>query len=582
MMGGHIFAVSSICLLFRRDPPDSYWPAMHQLQSRNNERVQATTPLTGSGRPMRPSPRRTAAEKRGSSSSTRALHALGVLGLIGVFASAFLLAAGAASEPTQYVPARSGGWPGWLAGPLEGLHVGITSGSFQTLTLIMAAGYVAVLLTVRTLSARVLWVTILAAHLALLLGPPLISQDVFGYLDFARLGALHGLDPYTHVAAQVPTDPAYLFVGWPFQNSPYGPLFTLGSYAVAPLGLAAGLWTLKVLAVAASLAAIALIARAAGNEEARSVNPPAGASATGARESRSLSIIPEGSSSRFAAAFVGLNPVLLELAVGGAHNDTLLLLTLGATLLLTAGAGRAGIHFRAGAATLVAGVAIKATAGLALPFLILGAGQNGGDGAGRDGSGARERLRVAGAAGLSLVLLALLGLIGFGSHAFGFIGAISEQQQLVATHSVPAETARLVGLHGTPSWWRHCFIAGFVAVSVYALWRTLRGADWRVAAGWTTLALLLSTAWLLPWYAVWPLPLAAVSGDRRLRIAVLVFCAYALLIHLPLADGLLSPRHVTCHTRKDCIPGGGFRLGGHRIHLTGLKVPGDVTLDLRR
>jgi alpha-1,6-mannosyltransferase len=497
-----------------------------------------------------------------------------MLGLLGVFTSVFLLAAGAASEPTQYVPARSGGWPGWLAGPLESLHVGITSSSFQTLTLIMAAGYVAVLLTVRTLSARMLWVTILAAHLALLLGPPLLSQDVFGYLDFARLGALHGLDPYTHVAAQVPTDPAYLFVGWPFQHSPYGPLFTLASYAIAPLGLAGGLWALKALAVASSLAAIALIARAAGAEEGRSAPPSAGASATSARKSRGLWIIPEGNSSRFAAAFVGLNPVLLELAVGGAHNDTLLLLALGATLLLTAGAGRAGLHFRAGAATLVAGVAIKATAGLALPFLILGARG--------DGSRARERLRVAGAAGLSLALLALLGLIGFGSHAFGFVGAISEQQQLVATHSLPAETARLVGLHGTPSWWRHCFIAGFVAVSVYALWRTLRGADWRVAAGWTTLALLLSTAWLLPWYAVWPLPLAAVSGDRRLRAATLIFCAYALLIHLPLANGLLSPRHVTCHTRKDCVPGGGLHLGRDRIHLTGLKIPDHVTLDLRR
>jgi hypothetical protein len=214
-------------------------------QSRNNERVQATPPLTASGRPMRSARRRAAAGPRGSSSSTRALRALGLLGLLGVFTSAFLLAAGAASEPTQYVPARSGGWPGWLAGPLEGLHVGITSSSFQTLTLIMAAGYVAVLLTARTLSARMLWVTILAAHLALLLGPPLISQDVFGYLDFARLGALHGLDPYTHVAAQAPTDPAFLFVGWPFQNSPYGPLFTLGSYAIAPLGLAGGLWALK-------------------------------------------------------------------------------------------------------------------------------------------------------------------------------------------------------------------------------------------------------------------------------------------------------------------------------------------------
>ena len=68
---------------------------------------------------------------------------------------------------------------------------------------------------------------------------------------------------------------------------------------------------------------------------------------------------------------MGLNPVLLELAVGGAHNDTLLLLALAAALLLTAGANP---RFRAGAAALVAGIAIKVTAGLALPFLLLGAG----------------------------------------------------------------------------------------------------------------------------------------------------------------------------------------------------------------
>ena len=74
------------------------------------------------------------------------------------------------------------------------------------------------------------------AHVILLLGPPLISQDVFGYLAFARMGALHGLDPYTHVAAEAPADAIFQFVGWPFQHSPYGPLFTLASYAIGAAG----------------------------------------------------------------------------------------------------------------------------------------------------------------------------------------------------------------------------------------------------------------------------------------------------------------------------------------------------------
>jgi hypothetical protein len=468
------------------------------------------------------------------------LRALGALGLLGVLSSVFLIAAGAATRPSLYVPARSGGWPGWLAGPFEGFGVGITPDRFQTLTLIMVASYLAVLLAAHTLSGRALVVAVVAAHVILLLGPPLISQDVFGYLGFARLGALHSLDPYTHVAAQAPTDPVYSFLGWPHQHSPYGPLFTLASYAIAPLGLAGGLWALKALAVASSLGAVALVARAATRL---------------------------GHSPRFAVAFVGLNPVLLELAVGGAHNDTLLLLALAAALVLTAGANP---RFRAAASALVAGVGIKVTAGLVLPFLVLAPPRM------------RERLRVAAGAGLSLALLAAVGLIGFGLHAFGFLSAVSEQQQLVATHSIPAETARLVGLHGTPSWWRHCFVAGFVVILAYALWRTVRGTDWRVAAGWTTLALLLSTAWLLPWYVIWPLPLAAVSGDRRLRTATLVFCAYALLIHLPLAGGWLSPRHVTCHTRKDCVTPSVRRDSGHHVHLTGLQIPSHVALDLRR
>ncbi len=454
-----------------------------------------------------------------------ALRALGSLGLLGAVCSVLLLSAGAATRPSIYVPGRSGGWPGWMAGPLEGLDVGITKGSFQTLTLIMCASYVLVLLAADALPMRAIAGAILAANVALLLGPPLLSQDVFGYIGFARMGALHGLDPYTRLAADLPSDQIFSFLGWPFLHSPYGPLFTLASYATAPLGIAGALWTFKAVAVASSLGALVLIARAASRL---------------------------GHSARWAVAFVGLNPVMLSLALGGAHNDALVLLLLAAALALTATAAHTGARalssagagdgtrpgdrsgaplarYRAGALALAAGVGVKVTAGVVLPFLVLAPATW------------RERARTAGVAVLGLALVGVVGVAGFGVHALGFLDAVGEQQQLVASHSVPAETARLLGMSGTPGWWRHLFLASFVAVFAVALWRTARGADWRVAAGWTTLALLVSTAWLLPWYAIWPLPLAAVSGDRRLRTATLVFCAYAILIHLPLADPLLSP-----------------------------------------
>jgi hypothetical protein len=551
--------------------------------------------------------------------SSGALRALGVAGLVGVVASVLAVAAGAAGAPTQYVPGRSGGWPAWLYGPLHGLGLGIGSSSFQALTLAMCASYVAVLLAARVLPGRAIAAAIVAVNVVLLLGPPLLSQDVFGYLSFARLGVLHGLDPYTHVAAEAPTDAAFPFIGWPFQNSPYGPLFTLGTYPLAPLGLAGGLWALKAVAVASSLGAVALIARAAERM---------------------------GRSGKWAAAFVGLNPVTLELAVGGAHNDALVLLVLAGALLLTAGtsttsaptadfstadtstadtstgdtsttdastgdtsttiastgdssttdAARAGgtPNFRAAAALLVVGVGVKASAGLVLPFVVLAPDRM------------SERVRVAASAAGALVLLALVAVVGFGAHAFGFLDSIGEQQQLIATHSIPAETARWVGLDGLPSWWRDLFAAGFVLVLALCLWRTgaprLKGgvgADWRAMAGWATLALLLSTAWLLPWYAVWALPLAALADSRRLRGATLAFCAYAILIHLPLADPLLSPARHLAHGKRVARPlvgaaaettaaaaparstaRAGQRAGDDGVVFAGLQVVRDAALDL--
>src|SRR5262249_33398979 len=389
--------------------------------------------------------------------------------------------------------------PHGRAGPPAGRGEVLGKGGSQTLPLAIGAASPVALRAARALPIAVLAAGVVIAHTILLLGPPLISQDVFGYLAFARLGALHGLDPYTHFPAQAVSDPVFPFLGWPFQHSPYGPAFTLASYATVPLALAGGLWAFKAVAVASSLGAVALIARAAARL---------------------------GRSPRWAMAFVGLNPVLLVLAVGGAHNDTLIILLLAGALALTVPPSP---RFRAGACALVAGIGVKVTAGLVLPVLVLAPPR------------APERPGSAIAAAVSLAALAALGLIGFGSHAFGFLGAVGEQQQLVAVHSIPAETARLVGLNGTPAWWRHLFLGAFAAVFAVNLWRTARGADWRAAAGWATLALLLSTAWLLPWYAIWLLPLAAVSGNRRLPAATLRSCASALLIPLPLADPLLSP-----------------------------------------
>ncbi len=56
--------------------------------------------------------------------------------------------------------------------------------------------------------------------------------------------------------------------------------------------------------------------------------------------------------------------------------------------------------------------------------------------------------------------------------------------------------------------------------------------------GWASVALLVTLSWVLPWYVLWVLPLAALSRSRRLRDAALVLGAYLIVAWAP-ASGLL-------------------------------------------
>jgi hypothetical protein len=85
--------------------------------------------------------------------------------------------------------------------------------------------------------------------------------------------------------------------------------------------------------------------------------------------------------------------------------------------------------------------------------------------------------------------------------------------------------SRVLGSDGLSEGVRVAFAVGFGAVAIGLLVWVRRGADWVTAAGWATLALLLSTTWLLPWYGAWLMPLAGLSSDRRLRLAAVAFTA---------------------------------------------------------
>src|SRR3954471_22324985 len=122
--------------------------------------------------------------------------AFAALALAGLVASGVLLCLHAAAAPSGLIPASWRGMPGWMAGPLPSVGEGLTAAPFTALFLAMCGCYLATLVV--PLDARVTAAAIVTLHAAFLLAPPLLSSDVFGYIDFGRLGALHGLDPYAH------------------------------------------------------------------------------------------------------------------------------------------------------------------------------------------------------------------------------------------------------------------------------------------------------------------------------------------------------------------------------------------------
>jgi hypothetical protein len=98
--------------------------------------------------------------------------------------------------------------------------------------------------------------------------------------------------------------------------------------------------------------------------------------------------------------------------------------------------------------------------------------------------------------------------------------------------SLPITAARLTGVD--PAATRLAALLGFGAAIVLLLAWSRRGGDWVRAAGWASLALLLATSWLLPWYLVWVLPPAALSRDRPLQLLTLGLTAYQLGARIPL------------------------------------------------
>jgi hypothetical protein len=418
--------------------------------------------------------------------------ALGAL-LLGALAVVLFATAG----PSVLVPRSATAFPRWFSGPLHHLlgkltndQLGLSLG-LSGVVIVMIVAYVIALAAVRTMSMRAIAIWVVAAHAILLLSPPLQLTDLFNYLGYARLGGLHHLNPYTHVIANELHDPVYRFTTWHHLHSPYGPLFTAATYPLAFTSLPFAYWAMKVSVVAASLGFITLVWHCA----------------------RQL-----GRDPRLAVLFVAANPIYLMYALGGFHNDFFMLIPSTAAIsLLLARKDRA-----AGAALMVA-VGVKFTAILLLPFLLIAV------------KPAERRLRV-----LLGAALAAIPLVALSISVFGFtLPNLQDQSTLLTDLSIPNLVGLALGLGGgTPGLLRVADVA--VVLSVVYLLRRRR--DWLSDAGWATLALVASLAWLVPWYIVWLLPLAALGSSVRLRRAAVAMTVFLALAFIP-ATGIFLSDH---------------------------------------
>lgn len=379
-----------------------------------------------------------------------------------------------------------GAFSSWFAGPLRGIAPSLTrdpavlASDLRRVLVAMLAAWLLVILAGRTVRGAVVVPALVALNVVFLFCPPTQGTDIFNYIGYARLDVLHHLDPYVYLPLAQHADPVYPYSNWHRLLSPYGPLFTLLTLPTARLSVAAAYWIYKVVVTLASLGLLAAVWGCA----RRLGRPPAAA-----------------------VAFVGLNPLMLFFELGGKHNDVLMMLGLMAGGLLLLARQEAW-----GGAALAAAVAIKASAGLLAPVMVLGA---------------PRRWRALAGAVAGAAVLGLAALIAFGPH----LPDLADQSKLVSTFSIPNVVGYAAGHGGADAGVRQvATIAGFVAVAICALvaWRTQR---WVTPAGWAALAGVASVSWAMAWYVLWALPFAALSTSRTLRVVSVLAASYFLLIH---------------------------------------------------
>ncbi len=448
-----------------------------------------------------------------------------------------------ANRPSLLAPTtHTGFYPHWMSGPLGGLLPGLTGNSttlrfmFTAAIVVMFIAYVWVLRCAPRVPVGWVVGAIVLVHAIFLISPPLALTDMFNYINYGRMEVVHNLNPYTTIPVLEPhTDPSYALSNWHELLSPYGPLFTLLTFAVVPLGVAGSFWALKGILVAASLAIILLVWKCA----------------------RLLGREPVG-----AIVLVGLNPIVLVWGLGAGHNDFLMILCImvGFYLLLLSRAfdqTEEALPRLARASELWSRLARLPDAArhwlLPLSAPQVGAGCAFVVAAGIKASGAvlipvvlaallrtpRALVQVLLGMLLAAAVVAFSSLLAFGLH----IPDLSTQGSLVTGESIPNLIGLAIGAGGESDAMRKLLVAVLLASLVGCCWLAFRRREAITAAGWASVALLVTLSWVLPWYVLWVLPMAALSTSVRLRRVSLLLGVYLIIAWAPVSGLLWNAIH---------------------------------------
>ncbi|HZE04054.1 MAG TPA: polyprenol phosphomannose-dependent alpha 1,6 mannosyltransferase MptB [Solirubrobacteraceae bacterium] len=428
----------------------------------------------------------------------------GLLAVAGVLTSGFAIAVGAAHTPALLPQTIQLGIPASFSGVFSGAGLNLHSGGAIAALALLFASYWFVVSLSSQLSPRVVLMAIAALNLLILLGPPLVSTDVFSYQAYARMGALYGTNPYTNGPHAIMPDTVFPYIGadWSYIPSAYGPIFTVFSYVLAPLSVAASVFAYKTIAAVSCLGIVWLVWQCA---RLRRTDPVK------------------------AVALVGLNPLLVVYGVGGGHNDLLMLVALvGGVYAFLLSRERLG----GGLSVIAAG--IKLTAGIILPFALAAGGP-------RRGRGRRDLLI---GAGIGLAVVAILSLSLFGIGSIEMLKTINKSQMEGDWQTIPGFLSAALGLVTVSHIVGYALAAVFLVITFRLLRRVWHGTmDWIDGAGWATLLMLAASSSMLPWYVGWLLPLAALGRDRRLvkgsLIMTGVVLAFQLVGYIPHASSLV-------------------------------------------